>query len=199
MTYPCRHLSSSPLQNIEHVLGISVRVPLRHRIITHLRRPGSNSISSVGRKKRPFFFKGHTHKEVPRLGSNWICSCWPTPQPQQLGILAESATYTTAHSKAGSLTHQVRLGIKPKSSWILVGFISSVHIIGTSKSILKRGHQRSRKKTAVNDSTARRGEGWRESTCAAMGRLSRAKERSKEMGMGTKQHYWTWPLQSHFQ
>ena len=41
------------------------------------------------------------HMEFLRLGSNWSCSCWPTPQPQQqqLGILAESLTYTTAHSQ----------------------------------------------------------------------------------------------------
>ena len=32
-------------------------------------------------------------------------SHWPTSQPQQLRIQAESATYTTAHGKAGSLTH----------------------------------------------------------------------------------------------
>ena len=29
----------------------------------------------------------------------------PTPEPQQLGILATSATYTTAHGNAISLTH----------------------------------------------------------------------------------------------
>ena len=35
-------------------------------------------------------------------------------------------TYTTAHGNAGSLTHWVRPGIEPTSSWILVRFISSV-------------------------------------------------------------------------
>ena len=38
-------------------------------------------------------------------GSNWSYSCWPTPQPQQHEIRATSATYTTAHGNAGSLTH----------------------------------------------------------------------------------------------
>ena len=42
------------------------------------------------------------------------------------GIQAESATYTTAHSNGGSLTHWVMPGIEPTSSWILVGFISAV-------------------------------------------------------------------------
>ena len=56
--------------------------------------------------------------------SNWSCSCWPTPQPQ-LGIWAPSATYTTAHGNARSLTHWVRPGIEPASSWILVGFVST--------------------------------------------------------------------------
>ena len=38
-------------------------------------------------------------------GCNWSCSRRPTPQPQQCGIPAASATYTTAHSNTGSLTH----------------------------------------------------------------------------------------------
>ena len=36
-----------------------------------------------------------------------------------------SATYTVAHSKAGSLTHWVGPGIKPESSWILVGSLTT--------------------------------------------------------------------------
>ena len=36
-----------------------------------------------------------------------------------------SATYTTAHSNAGSLTHWVRPGIEPVSSWILVRFFTT--------------------------------------------------------------------------
>ena len=49
-------------------------------------------------------------------------SCRPTPRPQQRGIQALSATYTTAHNKTASLTHLARPGIKPKSSWIRVRF-----------------------------------------------------------------------------
>ena len=56
--------------------------------------------------------------------SNQSHSCQPTAQPQQLGIWASSATYTTAHSNAGCLTSRARPGIKPKSSWILVGCVS---------------------------------------------------------------------------
>ena len=41
-------------------------------------------------------------------------------QPQQLRIRAMSVTYTTAHGNARSLTHWVRPGIQPASSWILV-------------------------------------------------------------------------------
>ena len=52
---------------------------------------------------------------------DWIRgSCWPTPQ--KCGIHAISATYATAQGNAGSLTHWARPGIKPMSSWILVGF-----------------------------------------------------------------------------
>jgi len=65
------------------------------------------------------------HMEVPRLGSNWSCSCRPTPLLQQHQIWAKSVTYTTAHGKAGSLTHWVRPEIKPVSSWLLVRFISA--------------------------------------------------------------------------
>ena len=45
------------------------------------------------------------HMEVPRLGSNRSCSRRPMPGPQQRGIRAEPATYTTAHRNTGSLTH----------------------------------------------------------------------------------------------
>ena len=47
------------------------------------------------------------------------------PQPQQHQIRAKSATYTPAHGNVGSLTHWVRPGIEPRSSWIPVGFISA--------------------------------------------------------------------------
>ena len=46
------------------------------------------------------------------------------PQPQQCRIQATSATYTTAHSNAGSLPWWVKSEIEPTSSRILVGFIS---------------------------------------------------------------------------
>ena len=45
--------------------------------------------------------------------------------PQQWQIRAMSVTYTTARCSAGFLTHRVRPGIKPTSSWILVGFITA--------------------------------------------------------------------------
>ena len=45
--------------------------------------------------------------------------------PQQCRIQAASAAYTIAHGNAGSLTHKARPGIKPKSSWILVGLVTA--------------------------------------------------------------------------
>ena len=48
-----------------------------------------------------------------------------SPQPQQCGIPAMSATYTRAHSNTGSLTHWAKPGIKPASPWIPVRFISA--------------------------------------------------------------------------
>ena len=45
------------------------------------------------------------------------------PQRQQFQIWAASATNTTAHAR--SLTHWVRPGIGPATSWFLVGFVSA--------------------------------------------------------------------------
>ena len=45
------------------------------------------------------------HMEVPRLEVKSELCRQPTPEPQQHGIPAMSATYTTAHGKTGSLTH----------------------------------------------------------------------------------------------
>ena len=58
----------------------------------------------------------------PGESSNWSYNCRPTPQPQPQPrqIRAASVTYTTAHGNAGSLTHWVRPGFEPESSWILV-------------------------------------------------------------------------------
>ena len=64
------------------------------------------------------------HMEVPRLGTNGSCSHQPMPEPQQCWIQAASATYTTGHGDAGSLTHWARPGIEPVSSWMLVGFVN---------------------------------------------------------------------------
>ena len=50
---------------------------------------------------------------------------WPTSEPQQRQIWAMSATYTTVHGNARSLTHWARPGIKPATSWFLVRFIST--------------------------------------------------------------------------
>ena len=63
-----------------------------------------------------FFFLGPhpQHMEVPKT------------QPQQCRIQAMSATTcTTAHGNMGSLTRWTRPGTEPKSSWILVRFIST--------------------------------------------------------------------------
>ena len=70
-----------------------------------------------------FFLGPHLwHMEVPRLEVQSELRRRPTPEPQQLGIQAESATYTTTHSNVWSLTHWVRPGIEPESSWMLLGF-----------------------------------------------------------------------------
>ena len=67
----------------------------------------------------------------PGQGSNRSCSHRPTPQPQQRGIQAASATYTTAHGNARSLTHGARPGIEPATSRFVVGFINHYATTGT--------------------------------------------------------------------
>ena len=62
--------------------------------------------------------------EFPGYGSNRRWSHQPTPQPQQRGFWATSATYTTAHGNTGSFTHWARPGIEPMFSWMLVAFVN---------------------------------------------------------------------------
>ena len=78
-----------------------------------------------------FAFQGHTHSiwKFPGQGSNGSYSCWPTPQQHR--IRATSATYTTAHRNAGSLTHWSRPGIEPTFSGILVWFVNLWETKGT--------------------------------------------------------------------
>ena len=53
------------------------------------------------------------------------------PEPQQHRIRATSATYTTAHSNAGLLTHWARAGTEPATSWFLVRFVNHCAMTGT--------------------------------------------------------------------
>ena len=52
---------------------------------------------------------------------------------QQCQIWATSVTYTTASGNAESLTHWVRPGVEPASSWILVGFLTCWARVGTPR------------------------------------------------------------------
>ena len=70
-----------------------------------------------------FFLGPHLwHMEVLGLEVGLELQLLPTPQPTQCGIWAMSAISITAHGKVEPLTHWVRPGIKPTSSWILVRF-----------------------------------------------------------------------------
>ena len=53
------------------------------------------------------------------------------PEPQQRGIRAASATYTTAHGNTRSLTHWARAGTKHATSRFLVGFVNHCATTGT--------------------------------------------------------------------
>ena len=60
------------------------------------------------------------------------------PQPRQ--IRAVFATYTTAHGNTRSLTHWVRPGMEPTSSWIAVGLVSAASQWELQNSDFKPSH-----------------------------------------------------------
>ena len=74
-----------------------------------------------------FFFLGlHPwHMEIPRLGVKLELQLQVSATATATWDEAASATYTTGHSNAGTLTHWVRPETKPLSSWILVSFITT--------------------------------------------------------------------------
>ena len=84
-----------------------------------------------------FFLKGCTLGiwRFPGEGLNRSCSCWPTPQTQQREMGAGSVTYTTAHGNTRSLIHWERPGIKPATSWLLVGFVNHWATMGIPNKI----------------------------------------------------------------
>ena len=63
---------------------------------------------------------------------NQSCSCQPVPQPQQFWIQAVSVSYTAAHGNAECLTHSVRPGIEPASSWRGCGVLNQLSHSGKS-------------------------------------------------------------------
>ena len=65
------------------------------------------------------------HMEVPRLGVKLELQLLAYTTATAIQDPSPSQTYMTAHGNNGCLTHWVRLGIKPTSSWIPVGFIST--------------------------------------------------------------------------
>ena len=64
------------------------------------------------------------HMEVPRLRVESELHLLAYTHPQQQWIWAVSSTYTTAHGNARFLTHWLRPGIEPASSWILARFVN---------------------------------------------------------------------------
>ena len=89
-----------------------------------------------------FFFRAVPVAYGSSQVRGWIRA---TPQPQQCQIPVVTATYTTAHSNAGSLTHWVRPGIKLMSLGMLVEFVTTEpqrelpHFIGLTHLDLVRG------------------------------------------------------------
>ena len=80
---------------------------------------------SIDSKKKEFFFfclfvfsRAAPEAYGGSQARGWIgaVAAKPTPEPQQHGIRAMSANYTTAHSNTGSLTHWVSQGMEPTLS-----------------------------------------------------------------------------------
>ena len=71
--------------------------------------------------------------EFPELGVELELQqpAYATATATATQIQSMSATHTTAHNNAGSLTHQKGPGIKPASSWILVRFLTHWATTGT--------------------------------------------------------------------
>ena len=69
-----------------------------------------------------FFFLGPhlEHMEVPRLGSNWSCSCWPMPWSQQRQIQVTSETCTTLLTATQNLNEGISLKDPPQDSQLKV-------------------------------------------------------------------------------
>ena len=65
-----------------------------------------------------FFFRATPLTYGDSQARNQSYSCWPAPQPQQSQIWATSATHTTAHGNARSLTRWAGQGSNPQPSWI---------------------------------------------------------------------------------
>ena len=88
---------------------------------------GSYNLCDLGSKIFYFFFLFFfffLFMAAPAAyGHSQARGCRPTRHPQQRRIRAASATYTTAHGNATSLTHWARPGIEPASSqqqcWVL--------------------------------------------------------------------------------
>ena len=85
-----------------------------------------------------FFFSSLSFSTAPAAyecfqarGRIGVCSLQPTPEPQQCAIWATSVTHNTAHGNTRSLTHWAKPGIKPASSWMLVGFVNHGTTTGT--------------------------------------------------------------------
>ena len=102
-----------------------------HSILLYLSFP----IGKIGRMIGPitkgcllsFFFRATPEAYGSSQVSGWIRAVAAVLHHSHgnMGIWAVSVTYITAHSNTGSLTHWVRPGIKPVSSWILVRFVTA--------------------------------------------------------------------------
>ena len=68
-----------------------------------------------------------------QIGAVATCLCH---SHSKAGSEPASVTYTTTHGITGSLTHWVRPGIEPESSWILVWFVNHWDTTGTPETLI---------------------------------------------------------------
>jgi len=115
-------LCNSKIQNL--IWNFSV-VETGHCLLKSFPHPSFSVIIGVCFVFLVFLEPHMWHMEVPRLAvkSELQLPAYATATASQ--DPSRVCTYTTAHGNTGSLTHWARPGIKPASSWTLVGFVSA--------------------------------------------------------------------------
>ena len=124
--YGCSHMK------VQNCVVMTDSIAHKAKILTFCRKKCVDpALDTRACRDIPFFFSfcflgPHLqHMEVPRQGVESELQLPAYVTARAIQDPAASATYTTTHGNARSLTHWVRPGFEPATSWFLVGFIST--------------------------------------------------------------------------